>query len=135
MNPSFRLVSRRVLFRLAALSAGLVFTSQVSASDPGKIVVQVDKPGAKISPMLYGLMTEEINYSYDGGLYGELIQNRIFKNPPPRGNRGRGPAATNAAPTGVPAPVTIPHWSVINSDGSQGDISLDTNDPVNTVAL
>ena len=26
--------------------------------------------------MLYGLMTEEINFSYDGGLYGELIRDR-----------------------------------------------------------
>lgn len=29
--------------------------------------------------MLYGLMTEEINYSYDGGLYAELIRNRTFR--------------------------------------------------------
>ncbi|HVW84192.1 MAG TPA: alpha-L-arabinofuranosidase C-terminal domain-containing protein, partial [Bryobacteraceae bacterium] len=27
----------------------------------------------------YGLMTEEINYSYDGGLYAELIRNRTFR--------------------------------------------------------
>jgi len=27
------------------------------------------------------LMTEEINHSYDGGLYAELIRNRIFKVP------------------------------------------------------
>src|SRR5579859_3515722 len=33
----------------------------------------------KVSPTLYGLMTEEINYSYEGGLYGELIRNRAFK--------------------------------------------------------
>ncbi len=31
-----------------------------------------------VSPMLYGLMTEEINHSYDGGLYAELVQNRSF---------------------------------------------------------
>ena len=30
-------------------------------------------------PTFYGLMTEEINYSYEGGLYGELIRNRTFK--------------------------------------------------------
>jgi alpha-N-arabinofuranosidase len=29
--------------------------------------------------MLYGLMTEEINFAYEGGLYGELIRNRSFK--------------------------------------------------------
>ncbi len=28
--------------------------------------------------MLYGLMTEEINHSYDGGLYAELIPNRAL---------------------------------------------------------
>src|SRR5476651_551709 len=59
-----------------------------NAAEPGKIIIQADKPGAKISPTFYGLMTEEINYSYEGGLYGELIQNRIFKNAP-RGGRGR----------------------------------------------
>ncbi|MEO7534407.1 MAG: alpha-L-arabinofuranosidase C-terminal domain-containing protein, partial [Ferruginibacter sp.] len=37
------------------------------------------KSGANVSPMLYGLMTEEINHAYDGGLYAELIRNRIFK--------------------------------------------------------
>ncbi len=36
------------------------------------------KPGVKVSPALYGQMTEEINYSYDGGLYGELLRNRAF---------------------------------------------------------
>jgi len=29
--------------------------------------------------MLYGLMTEEINYSYDGGLYAEMVRNRTFQ--------------------------------------------------------
>ena len=24
-------------------------------------------------PLFYGLMTEEINYAYDGGLYAELV--------------------------------------------------------------
>ncbi|UAY57027.1 alpha-L-arabinofuranosidase C-terminal domain-containing protein [Arachidicoccus terrestris] len=44
-------------------------------------VLSLDLANAKteVSPMLYGLMTEEINHSYDGGLYGELIRNRIFK--------------------------------------------------------
>ena len=29
--------------------------------------------------MLYRLMTEEIDYSYDGGLYAELVRNRTFR--------------------------------------------------------
>ena len=85
----------RTLFAFAILLTLAIFTANAqtnsTASDTtGKIVVQVDEPGAKIDPMFYGLMTEEINYSYEGGLSGELIQNRIFRNPQGRGGRGRG---------------------------------------------
>ena len=27
-----------------------------------------------VSPILYGMMTEEINHAFDGGLYAELMQ-------------------------------------------------------------
>nr|WP_252263760.1 alpha-L-arabinofuranosidase C-terminal domain-containing protein [Paracidobacterium acidisoli] len=40
--------------------------------------VRIDKPLHAISPTLYGLMTEEINHSYDGGLYAELVSDRAF---------------------------------------------------------
>ena len=39
---------------------------------------------SSVSPNLYGLMTEEINYSYDGGLYAEMIRNRTFTTTWPR---------------------------------------------------
>lgn len=44
-------------------------------------VLQIDagKVTGNVSSTLYGLMTEEINFSYEGGLYGELIRNRTFK--------------------------------------------------------
>ena len=32
-----------------------------------------------VSPTLYGLMTEEINHSYEGGLYAQLISNNTFR--------------------------------------------------------
>ena len=41
--------------------------------------IKADQIAAKVSPILYGLMTEEINFSYEGGIYGELIRNRSFK--------------------------------------------------------
>lgn len=59
-----------------ALSAFIV--SCTDAQTP-KLTLDLTQPGANVSPMLYGLMTEEINHSYDGGLYAELIRNRIFK--------------------------------------------------------
>ncbi|HEY4110699.1 alpha-L-arabinofuranosidase C-terminal domain-containing protein [Puia sp.] len=57
----------------------LSFSLRVPAQGPAKLVLHLDEPGAAVSPGLYGLMTEEINFSYEGGLYGELIRNRSFK--------------------------------------------------------
>src|SRR5256886_8151014 len=48
------------------------------AANP-KFTIDANRPAGKVSPILYGLMTEEINHSYDGGLYAELIQNRTFQ--------------------------------------------------------
>jgi alpha-N-arabinofuranosidase len=69
----------RIGFCVLGLS-GLIF-SHTSAQTP-RLTLDLAKPGAAVSPMLYGLMTEEINHSYDGGLYAELIRNRIFKDNP-----------------------------------------------------
>jgi alpha-N-arabinofuranosidase len=43
------------------------------------LTIQLDKPAHAVSPTFYGLMTEEINYSYDGGLYAEMVRNRTFE--------------------------------------------------------
>jgi alpha-N-arabinofuranosidase len=128
MNPLFHRAARKSLLALVALAAGTVITASASAADPGKIVVQVDKPGAKINPMLFGLMTEEINYSYDGGLYGELIQNRIFRNT----RAARGPAPELAGATPIEG---VPCWYVVTAADAVGAAVPDTNDPVNTAAL
>ena len=44
-----------------------------------QLTIHPDQPVSTVSPTLYGLMTEEINFSYDGGLYGELVRNRTFR--------------------------------------------------------
>ncbi|MBC7535367.1 MAG: alpha-N-arabinofuranosidase [Ferruginibacter sp.] len=62
---------------MMVLTAGCI--TQIAIAQTPVITLNFTKPGATVSPMLYGLMTEEINHSYDGGLYGELIRNRIFK--------------------------------------------------------
>src|SRR6476646_11385661 len=67
------------------------------------LTIDASHPAGKVSPKLYGLMTEEINHSYDGGLYAELIQNRAFLD------------NTNS-------PV---HWSVVTNNGSAAAIALD----------
>ena len=62
---------------LILLTAGCM--SQITIGQTPVITLDFTKSGGNVSPMLYGLMTEEINHSYDGGLYAELIRNRIFK--------------------------------------------------------
>jgi alpha-N-arabinofuranosidase len=63
--------------QVLSLIASLVLPLTLGAQSPS-LTVQADKPTAKVSPMLYGLMTEEINYSYDGGLYAELVRDRTI---------------------------------------------------------
>jgi alpha-N-arabinofuranosidase len=71
--------------------------------------VDASHAAGTVSPRLYGLMTEEINHSYDGGLYAELIQNRAFLDNP------NSPA----------------HWSVVNGNGTTAEIVLDSTQPFN----
>jgi alpha-N-arabinofuranosidase len=52
---------------------------ELAAQTPAMLTVEVDRAKASVSPTLYGLMTEEINYSYDGGLYAEAVRNRTFR--------------------------------------------------------
>jgi alpha-N-arabinofuranosidase len=49
------------------------------AAAPAVLTIHADQTASKVSPALYGLMTEEINHSYEGGLYAELIQNDTFR--------------------------------------------------------
>lgn len=57
---------------------GFALTIAAQSAPPVTLDIHVNQVKAQASPMLYGLMTEEINYSFDGGLYGELIRNREF---------------------------------------------------------
>ena len=62
-----------------ALLASALPVLHSQTADPVVLRIQAGQVAAHVSPMLYGLMTEEINYSYDGGLYAELVRNRSFK--------------------------------------------------------
>src|SRR5262245_57813485 len=56
---------------------------QFAQAQSGAIIVQVDRPGAAISPTLFGLFFEDINFGADGGLYPERVKNRSFEFPDP----------------------------------------------------
>ena len=64
--------AKRILFSTLLFSVAIT-QAQV------KINVDVNNPGAKVSPCLYGIFYEDINHAADGGLYAELIRNRSFE--------------------------------------------------------
>ncbi len=98
------------------LAVALAFVSLARGqTNPAAPVLHVDAGNitAQVSPTLYGLMTEEINHSYEGGLYGELIQNRIFRDDA----------------------MAARHWSVVKDSGGTGSISLDEGQPIEGTVL
>ncbi len=68
-------------FRAVSMALGGVVLSGMAwgQAPTANLRIELDKPAHAVSPTLYGLMTEEINYSYDGGLYAEMVRNRTFQ--------------------------------------------------------
>ena len=69
---------RVMKFAMGLGVAALLSMVAAQAQGPATLTIHADQPLHKVSPTLYGLMTEEINYSYDGGLYAEMVQDRTF---------------------------------------------------------
>jgi alpha-L-arabinofuranosidase len=100
-----------------AASFFLVLCGTVAfAVEPTTLTIHVDRPGVKISPMLYGIFFEEINRAGDGGLYGEMLQNRSFEDD--RGDRDQ-------------KPKKIPGWHLVAPPSAKAAISLDSSQPLN----
>ena len=91
------------ILRLAFLLFWLAHLA-VIAQDTATLTIDTVKPVARVSPTLYGIMTEEINYSYDGGLYAELVSNRTFQT-----NRG----------------LSLEHWTLIQNGNARANLELD----------
>jgi alpha-N-arabinofuranosidase len=65
--------------RSATLTAFILASALAYPQQAAVLTIHADQPVSTVSPTLYGLMTEEINYSYDGGLYAEMVRNRTFR--------------------------------------------------------
>ena len=100
---------RKTFSLTCALTLGVlpmaICHAQQGHGSPAVLTIHADQPVSKVSPMLYGLMTEEINYSYDGGLYAEIVRNRAFR--PNRSN--------------------FPNWILVENGAALAKISADTN--------
>src|SRR5215218_1488140 len=62
---------------------GLLVLASSSGSAQKKLTVYANKPVAEISPTMWGIFFEDINFGADGGLYAELVKNRSFEFPLP----------------------------------------------------
>jgi alpha-N-arabinofuranosidase len=96
---------------IAVLGVTLAATAALRAQPGGTVEIKIraNEVAAHVSPALYGLMTEEINFSYDGGLYAELIRNRNFKED-------------------AKEPV---HWQLVQEGVGTGSMALDPSTPFN----
>lgn len=83
-----------------------------------QLVFKPDHPkvsgGKKISNELFGLFFEDINYSADGGIYAELVQNRSFEYNPTERREWH----------------PLSFWEYINPGYSIGRLSVETKAPV-----
>ena len=68
---------------LKLVSLSMVFAASLQAQAQHVMDVNTQKLGAPVSPTMYGLFFEDINYAADGGLYAELVKNRSFEFPNP----------------------------------------------------
>src|ERR1039458_3022662 len=108
-KTSSKILAKLAPFALCAFLTGLPGALRGQPAGTAVLHIKAGEVAAHVSNTLYGLMTEEINYSYDGGLYAELVRNRSFKEDPKE-------------------PV---HWQLVQEQGGTGAIALDPSQPFN----
>src|ERR1035437_5207319 len=92
---------------LAVATAGLMLAQ--AAPETPLLKIDAGMPGPVVG-LRYGMMTEEINFSYDGGLYAELVRHRNFKEDA----------------------IDLVHWSLVQESGAAASMALDPAQPLNT---
>jgi alpha-N-arabinofuranosidase len=112
----------------AGLCLALTFVPVARAQSGGPVRVQIhaDQVTAHMPSTFHGLMTEEINYAFEGGLYAELIRNRNFKETVPARQNRQTQESTPAKEA-----KDLAHWSLVEERGGAGRMELDTATPLN----
>ena len=65
---------------VAAFAAiALLAVLSLRAGGATQVILTIHPEGKPISPDLFGVFFEDLNYAADGGLYAELVQNRSFE--------------------------------------------------------
>lgn len=109
-NRSLKNKCTSAIFKILTILAISIFVFKTADT----LKAQTLQGGKKISPDLFGLFFEDINYSADGGLYAELIQNRSFEYNPAERREWH----------------NLSYWEYISPGYSYGRISVETKAPV-----
>lgn len=64
---------KKVVLSLVSILSSFVLNAQKT------LEVDISKKGAEISPSMWGVFFEDINFGADGGIYAELVKNRSFE--------------------------------------------------------
>ena len=108
-SPSLAPIRMQIvsLALLAALPLGVRSPLQAQthseSASTAQLTIDTSRIVSPVSPMLYGMMTEEINHAFDGGLYAELLQNRTFR----------------------PSWMGIDHWDLVRNGNSSASMHVD----------
>ena len=102
--------------RLSAILLVALGLCPFSRGDTSVLRIDLSRITAQVSSLHAGLMTEEINHAYDGGLYGELISNHAFQD---------GVRVTNPLP---------PHWALVQDGTGAASYRLDSTEPCNSAS-
>jgi alpha-N-arabinofuranosidase len=101
-----------------------------------EVTVAVDRPGAAISPTMFGIFFEDINFAADGGLYPERVKNRSFEFPEALmgWKKSASPDAKGefAVRTDRPSSPTNPHYLRLTSTAGSYGV---TNDGFRAVSV
>lgn len=122
----------------------LLLSAATALAAGGAITIDAGKPGPRIPSSLYGIFFEEISHAGEGGLYGELLQNRGFEdaNLPPscslEGNKlvpPRTPSYWNDRVSDWTLPWNVtskwPGWRLETVGGAAATIDLVESNPLN----
>lgn len=110
----FRMRKNISFFLMGVFLSVYSINAQVRKEFVEKTNRDIDKSGKVISPDLFGLFFEDINYSADGGLYAEQVQNRSFEYNPTERKEWN----------------PFSYWEYITTGYSYGRISVETKSPI-----
>jgi alpha-L-arabinofuranosidase len=110
-----KIINDKVMNKLYSIYVFLVISISVNSQS------FTENNGKPISPDLFGVFFEDLNYAADGGLYAELIQNRSFEySPSDKDNWNRGSNTWNS----------FTAWEFATQGYGYGTISVETQSPV-----